>query len=175
MKKLMFSTILISIAAFVGCTKKDVTAGSTARHDNTSVTAPTADFLLYQLDSAKVYTFSQGKIDTLSNLFASDYFLPLAEGTSTRVYKGKVIVKYTGSTSDYRVVYTGDPSHIYVADPANPPAGTTGSQSGVNFPGDIYTYNYAPGSYTVTVISSNGGDKGREIVRSIASKRIIVR
>jgi hypothetical protein len=175
MKQSLVTCLILSVIAFTAC-KKNVGTGSNSLHEGGDVDAPTADFALYQLDSAKVYTFTQGKIDTLSSQFVPDYIIPMQEGVSTRAYKGKVILKYTGSASKFRVVYTGDATHVYVADPASPPAGVTGSQSGVNFTGDVFAYNYpVAGTYTITVISSNEGDKGRDIVRSVASKKIILR
>jgi hypothetical protein len=172
---LLCSTILISITITNSC-KKDYTAlKSTTVSSNTNVATPTACVTISALDSTKVSTFSAAKIDSIIKAQATDYFVSVPEGTAVSVYKRILLFKNCGSSSDYKVVYTGDPSHIYVADTSKLPVGVVGTQSGVNF-GDTLRYTYSgAGTYPITVISTNIGDKGRTISRSVVTKTIIVK
>lgn len=175
MKKLFIASLVLTTIAFYSCEKESVYSGSSSIHDNADVDVPVASFEVYQLDSTKVLTYTKPRIDSVSAILASGFFTPLPEEVSTKVYNKRVVVKYTGSAANSRIIYTGDTLHMYVSDPSKPPVGAVSSQSGVNYTGNIYYYDYLKkGTYTISVLSTNVGDKGRNIVRSVATKTIII-
>jgi hypothetical protein len=176
MKKLLLcSAVLISITICNSC-KKDYTAlESTTVSSNKNVATPSTCFTISALDSTKVATFSAAKIDSIIKAQATSYFVSVPEGTAVSVYKRILLFKNCGTSSDYKVLYTGDPSHIYVADTSKLPAGVTGTQLAINF-GDTARYTYpAAGTYPITVISTNVGDKGRIINRSVVTKTVMLK
>ncbi len=154
MKKILLSSLILANITFSSC-KKDVSINSTASRDNSDVSTPTASFTVTARD-------------------ATGNRITVEEGVA--VSARTVTIRYTGTPTDYKAVYPGDASRVYIANPSNPPANVTGPQSGLTFTADSLTHTYAAaGTYPITVIASNIGDKGRVINRSVVSKTIILR
>jgi hypothetical protein len=176
MKRLLLCSALLGGITIINSCKKDYTAlGSSTVNSNTSVATPSTCFTISALDSSKVSTFNAAKIDSIIKAQASDYFVSVPEGTAISAYKRILLFKNCGTPSDYRIVYTGDPSHIYVADTSKIPTGVTGTQTAISF-GDTLRYTYpAAGTYPITVISTNVGDKGRTTNRSVVTKTVILK
>ncbi len=160
MKKI-FVAFLVLTAIFYSCSKSE-DAGM-----------PTACFNVSGLDSSKVAALSQITIDSIIRVNAPGYFVDITEGTPVKAYKRTLIFRYCGSASAFRSIYTGDATHIYV-DPANP-GNITAAQSGVNFPNDYFVYSYsAPGSYPITVMTSNVSHTGKDVKTATVTKTIVL-
>ena len=134
---------------------------------------PTACFNMSGLDSSKVAGLSPITIDSIIKVNAPGYFVDVPEGTPVKVYKRMLIFRYCGSASPFRSIYTGDATHIFV-DPANP-GNITAAQSGLNFPNDYIVYSYTgPGTYPITVVTSNVSHTGKDIKAATATKTIVL-
>jgi hypothetical protein len=160
MKKILIAAFGLSVIGYFSCNKND---------DPASV--PVACFTASGLDSSKVATLSQATIDSIIKVQAPGYFINVDEGTPVKIYKRMLVIRYCGSVSNFKSLYTGDASHIFV-DPSNPGNVTT-AQYGVNFPNNYFVYSYsAAGTYPVTVVSSNVSFTGKDLKRNVVTKTI---
>ena len=151
MKKFVLIPTIIAVFFFTGCDRDVISLESTSWENNSNNETPAASFEV----SAKTTT---GTI------------VPVVEGTP--VAAREVTIKYTGTPTDYKAVFTGDAGHVYIDDPANPPAGITTNQFGQNIK-DSLTYTYAAaGTYTIVVISTVVNNRGRDVKKAIAKRRI---
>lgn len=151
MKKTVLFSAFISAMFLAGCDRDVISLESTSWSNNANDETPTASFDV----TAKTLT---GTV------------VPVVEGTP--VAAREVTIKYTGTPTFYKAVYMGDAGRIFIDDPANPPAGVNKPQAGQSL-GDSITHTYsAAGTYEIVVVSNIVNDKGRDVKRAIARKRI---
>jgi flagellar capping protein FliD len=151
MKKILLSCLVLCSISFSSC-EKDNSISSTTTKDKKDVPTPTASFTVTARD-------------------ANGTTITLEEGVP--VTARTVIIRYTGSATDYKAVFPGDASRTYIPNPSTPPAT---AQSGLTFASDSLSHTYAAaGTYPITVVATNVGDKGREIKRSVVTKTITLR
>src|ERR1043165_9564538 len=98
MKKLLTALLIVSAIGFVSCQK-----GNLAKLN--------ASMTISGLDSSKVALLDSTRIDSIVRVQAPGYFVSVDPGVPVSIYKRMLIIRYYGTPSDYRVIYTGDAGH----------------------------------------------------------------
>ena len=131
---------------------------------------PSVSFTASALDSAKVSTLSAFAINGIIQNHIDSFFVSVFPNTPTRVYNKTLYFKYTGGGSDFKVIYTGDVSHIY--DPKNDSTANTGA----SFPDGWYSYQYTKSdTFHVTVLANNIANGGKDIHSGKLTETFIIK
>lgn len=131
---------------------------------------PSVSFTASALDSAKVSTLSAFVINGIIQNHIDSFFVSVFPNTPTRVYNKTLYFKYTGGGSDFKVIYTGDASHIY--DPKN----DSTANSAVTFPDGWYSYKYPKAdTFRVTVLANNVENSGKDIHSGKLTQNFIIK
>lgn len=135
-----------------------------------SLETPAVSFTASALDSAKVSSLSSFEINSIIQNHTDSFFVSVSPNTPTRVYNKTLYFKYTGGGADFKVIYTGDVSHVY--DPSNDSTANTAAV----FPDAGYYYKYPKSdSFRVTVVSSNVNDGAKDTKRGVLTQLYIIK
>jgi len=165
MKKIGFAFCMLTLIMISWACKK-------------STDTPSVSFSVSALDSAKVSTLTSFAVNNIIQNHIDSFFVNVPANTPTNVYNKTLYFKYTGGSSDFRVIYTGDTtvvnavnnSHVY--DPSN----DSTVNYGYTFPNSIFSNQYSKaGTYTVTVIASNMKNNGKDVVKTVFSNKYIIK
>ncbi len=165
MKKIGFAFCMLTLMIMSWACKK-------------STETPSVSFSVSALDSAKVSTLTTFAINNIIQNHIDSFFVSVPANTPTNVYNKTLYFKYTGGSSDFRVIYTGDTtvvnsvnnSHVY--DPLN----DSTINYGYTFSNTIFSNQYSKaGTYTVTVVARNLKDNGKDFVQTLFTKKYIMK
>ncbi len=131
---------------------------------------PSVRFTASALDSAKVSTLSAFAVNGIIQNHIDSFFVSVLPNTPTRVYNKTLYFKYTGGGSDFKVIYTGDASHIY--DPKN----DSTANSGAILPQGWYSYKYPKAdTFRVTVLANNVANGGKDVQSGKLTETFIIK
>ncbi len=158
MKKISISLFFISTLLIVSWSCK--------KSSNT----PTVSFVASALDSAKVSTLTSFAINNIIQNHIDSFFVSVLPNIPTRIYNKTLYFKYTGDGSDFKVIYTGDVSHIY--DPQNDSTANTAAIISNGW----YSYQYPKSdTFHVTVLANNVANGGKDIHRGKLTETFIIK
>ena len=132
---------------------------------------PSVSFVVTTLDSAKISTLDSVTISGIIKNHTDGYFVNVQPNTPTIIYDSTLYFKYTGSGSDFRVIYAGDSTHIY--NPQNDSTLSTGDA----FTDPFYSHRYSnisSGNVTVTAVATSIKNNGKNIYVGKLSETFII-
>ncbi len=157
MKKISFAFLISTLLIISWACKK-------------TTETPSVSFSVSALDSAKVSTLSAFAINNIIQNHIDSFFVSVNPNTPTSVYNKTLYFKHNGGGSDFRVIYTGDASHIYS------PLNDSVANTAVTFPENGFYYKYPKSdTFRVTVVSTNVVVGKNELKRSILTQAYIIK
>ncbi len=131
---------------------------------------PSVSFSVTALDPTKVSTLSTFAINNIIQNHIDSFFVSVNPNTATSVYNKTLYFKYTGGVSDFRVIYTGDASHVYS------PGNDSTLNTGVSFPESWYSYKYPKSdTFRVSVVSTNVVAGKNDLKKAILTQAYIIK
>ena len=131
---------------------------------------PSVSFSVSALDSAKVSTLSAFAINNIIQNHIDSFFVSVNANTPTRIFNKTLYFKYTGGSSDFKVIYTGDVSHVYS------PGNDSTVNTAVTFPDSWYSYKYPKSdTFRVTVVSTNVVVGKNDLKKTILTQPYIIK
>ena len=157
MKKISFAFLMASLLIISWACKK-------------STETPSVSFSVSALDSAKVSSLSVFAINNIIQNHIDSFFVSVKANTPTRIYNKTLFFKYTGGGSDFKIIYTGDVSHVYS------PNNDSTANTAVTFPDGWYSYKYPKSdTFRVTVVSTNVVVGTNELKKAILTQPYIIK
>ena len=172
MKKISFAFITASLLIMGWACKK-------------SSDSPSVSFTASALDSSKIGSLDSLTIVNIIQNHTSGYFVAVQPNVPTSVYNKTLYFTYTGGSSNFRVIYTGDTTvvtsggvttstaHVYLTNPLND---STIVSLAYNFPNSVFGYQYPKsGTYTATVVATDIKNTGTDFYRTTLSQTYIIK